>query len=277
MKKCSRCGEIKNINLFVTKRSRPDGVAAHCRECHSKATVLVKYGITAGEFELRLKEQGYVCALCRRGDWGGRGRKPSVDHSHMTGRVRGLLCNWCNSDVIGLLEAGGDVQARLRSGFDYIANASFQIIDKQRKYPGNRLKVTKKVQYVGFKQCRGKFGCGVWKPVKMFQFMTQRLPKITYNTHCYSCERFVKLWLKYRLTREEYNELWRHQDGKCRVCGVLEAGNIQTDNLLVDHSGDMVRGLLCDECNRHFIPALERVSEKNRAGYIERVLIYLDR
>ena len=54
------------------------------------------YGITLAQYEEMLEKQGGVCALC--------GKHPSknslcVDHSHVTGRVRGLLCYFCNKTL----------------------------------------------------------------------------------------------------------------------------------------------------------------------------------
>jgi len=43
-----------------------------------------------------LAEQGGLCAVCR--DPIGLGGKSGarVDHDHLTGRIRGILCNRCN-------------------------------------------------------------------------------------------------------------------------------------------------------------------------------------
>lgn len=51
------------------------------------------YGFQAGEYERRLQEQGGVCAVC---DQPPKKYRLSVDHDHVTGKVRGLLCNNCN-------------------------------------------------------------------------------------------------------------------------------------------------------------------------------------
>jgi hypothetical protein len=57
-----------------------------------------KYNITEAEYEKILKHQDGVCYIC--------GQKPTkrrlaVDHDHVTGVVRGLLCFRCNKYVIG--------------------------------------------------------------------------------------------------------------------------------------------------------------------------------
>lgn len=54
------------------------------------------YGITIEDYDCILDEQGGVCAVCKTDQPGANKMFFSVDHNHMTGRVRGLLCNDCN-------------------------------------------------------------------------------------------------------------------------------------------------------------------------------------
>lgn len=55
---------------------------------------------------------------------------------------------------------------------------------------------------------------------------------------------------KYGVTLERYAEMLREQDGKCAICGALEAeqrhGVFNVDH---DHATGAVRGLLCWGCN----------------------------
>lgn len=62
------------------------------------------YGLTVGDYEALLEQQHGVCAIChqpetQRSRWGGI-KSLAVDHDHETNKVRGLLCNRCNS-VLG--------------------------------------------------------------------------------------------------------------------------------------------------------------------------------
>lgn len=54
------------------------------------------YGITIEQFDELLKEQGGKCACCRSEHGDSRRTSLHVDHCHITGDVRGLLCSECN-------------------------------------------------------------------------------------------------------------------------------------------------------------------------------------
>src|SRR5687767_14226869 len=59
-----------------------------------------RYGISVADFWALFDEQRGACAICREpfGE-----RTPEMDHSHVTGRIRGLLCRGCNRQL-GLIE-----------------------------------------------------------------------------------------------------------------------------------------------------------------------------
>ena len=73
-----------------------------------------KYGLTLDAFNTMLIGQGSVCAACGTSEWGGHG--PSVDHDHITGNIRGILCPMCNT-AAGLLR---DSPNLARSLADYL-------------------------------------------------------------------------------------------------------------------------------------------------------------
>jgi len=61
----------------------------HTRRCEMK-------GITVEQYDELMARQDGKCAICERefgDDWS---VKPRIDHCHEIGKVRGLLCNWCN-------------------------------------------------------------------------------------------------------------------------------------------------------------------------------------
>lgn len=80
------------------------------RQAHSatvrRSRLLSDYGITSSDYDQMLSAQNGRCKLCGTSDKGRSDRYKywNVDHSHKTGKVRGLLCHTCNISV-GKLEA----------------------------------------------------------------------------------------------------------------------------------------------------------------------------
>ena len=56
-----------------------------------------KYGLTIDELNKRLLEQGNKCLICKR-DFAtlNKWNAACIDHSHETGKIRGILCRKCN-------------------------------------------------------------------------------------------------------------------------------------------------------------------------------------
>ena len=61
---------------------------------------LRKYGLSLEDFNNMLVSQGGVCKICGTDN---KGRLLCVDHDHITGKVRALLCNNCNTGL-GMLK-----------------------------------------------------------------------------------------------------------------------------------------------------------------------------
>ena len=55
-----------------------------------------RYGITPEEYQALSDAQNGLCRICQ-GPPQGRWKRLHVDHDHATGKVRGLLCHWCNN------------------------------------------------------------------------------------------------------------------------------------------------------------------------------------
>jgi hypothetical protein len=52
-----------------------------------------RYGITTADFDAMLARQCGKCAICESN------KRLCVDHDHVTGRVRGILCHSCNVNL----------------------------------------------------------------------------------------------------------------------------------------------------------------------------------
>jgi hypothetical protein len=68
---------------------------------YKKSAYLKKlYGITLKEYYELLQKQDNKCAICGRHE-SKFDKLLSVDHDHKTGKVRGILCNTCNTSLGG--------------------------------------------------------------------------------------------------------------------------------------------------------------------------------
>lgn len=105
VKPCSKCKAIKPLTAFHKRGERR--FVSWCKTCaatgsrrrNQKGALLQRrYGLSLADYELRLRQQDYKCATCKRVL-----TRPHVDHNHATGKVRGLLCYPCNISI-GLLK-----------------------------------------------------------------------------------------------------------------------------------------------------------------------------
>lgn len=62
-----------------------------------KHNIKRRYGISSEEYDILLETQNGVCKICKQEC--DTGRRLCVDHCHATGRIRGLLCNACNTGL----------------------------------------------------------------------------------------------------------------------------------------------------------------------------------
>lgn len=106
-KVCSSCKEEKEISFFGKDSSNKTGLTRQCKECNRKRVnaynkanpekkreqnYKARYGVTIKEHNALYKKQDGKCATCNDE------LNPGViDHNHITGEIRGLLCNSCNS------------------------------------------------------------------------------------------------------------------------------------------------------------------------------------
>ena len=143
MKKCSACKQTQPLDAFAVHRGAKDGLQHRCRACSSeynkspkareraakyrarperrahRADYMLKrrYGISLEAWGEILVRQGGRCPGC--GSPLESGFKTHVDHCHVTGRVRGLLCKECNL-ALGNVNDSIDV---LRNLIQYLTGA----------------------------------------------------------------------------------------------------------------------------------------------------------
>lgn len=116
----SRCKSCQSAAAVQWFRDHPERAAASKRRLNLEKN----YGLTVEQYSALLGSQGGVCAICGNDEPAAHGRTGkkfslAVDHDHITGRVRGLLCQKCNR-AIGLL---GDAPDTLQRAIAYLAAA----------------------------------------------------------------------------------------------------------------------------------------------------------
>jgi hypothetical protein len=111
-----RTAHRDELNAEWSEKWRNDEAFREARKAAARIRRLAKYGLTQADYERMLREQKGMCLFCHRRP----ARGLVVDHDHATNRVRGLLCDKCNSGL-GFFE---DDAARMRTGADYIDRAN---------------------------------------------------------------------------------------------------------------------------------------------------------
>lgn len=119
-KRCGRCLFVLATTDFHKAKREKSGLQSWCKSCrkeHKKEErkeyhrnryhsnkdnyldwmYVRKYGISLATFKELLEEQKGVCKICSLPCTSGR--QLSVDHDHLTGKVRGLLCGNCNKGL----------------------------------------------------------------------------------------------------------------------------------------------------------------------------------
>jgi len=131
-KVCKRCGLTKEIDAFNFHYGKKDLHRNECKDCQKEwskeyyKTIAVeerekrklhyknnpkeahnrhlmgKFKISRIDYERMLREQDGKCAICGSDKPSINGKKPkhfAVDHDHITGNVRALLCTKCNAGL----------------------------------------------------------------------------------------------------------------------------------------------------------------------------------
>jgi hypothetical protein len=111
VKECLRKWREKNKGYDKEYYARNhERIKSQHRKIGFKTRIKTKYNLTVKEYNEMVKKQNGCCAICERRI------HLVVDHDHKTGRVRGLLCNSCNT-VLGFIN---DNPAILRRMMQYL-------------------------------------------------------------------------------------------------------------------------------------------------------------
>lgn len=117
-KLCKRGHDYQNTGMSLRRADN------HCIECdavlhkenrgktnfHSRQRASWKYqgiNVTPVEYNELFAQQNGCCAICGRHQ-SNLTKRLAVDHNHITGEIRGLLCHKCNQGI-GLLQDDYDL------------------------------------------------------------------------------------------------------------------------------------------------------------------------
>lgn len=141
-KVCSKCGDEKFLVEFSVNSSTKDGFHSWCRICfrdiarilsrsdqkrkrNRDKLLLKRYGVSVEDYNRMLVVQDGKCAICRSESPGQKGVAFFiVDHDHTTGKVRGLLCAYCNKGI-GRFKDSPDL---LRQAACYLDSSAEELI-----------------------------------------------------------------------------------------------------------------------------------------------------
>lgn len=131
--RCPACGQVKTEDMYH-KSSSKRGVQAHCKQCQKRRhrerrennpelfrtynlrakakaretgidkvrlkrwRLKTMYGLEYDEYMAMLQQQNRQCKICNK-DLGDNTKHIHVDHCHVNGHVRGILCHNCNKGL----------------------------------------------------------------------------------------------------------------------------------------------------------------------------------
>lgn len=104
--------EARQRHMEKLKRERPE----YFKEKHLQ----YQYGMSADQYASMVIDQNNSCATCGKPAEETHRKRLFVDHCHKTGKIRGLLCQQCNT-ALGMVD--DDVQ-RLSSLISYLIEHS---------------------------------------------------------------------------------------------------------------------------------------------------------
>ena len=131
LKHCPDCKSTLPIEDFHKNKATKDGLNNICKVCngarakrwreanpekHKEHQYQRKYGLSYEDYQGMLEVAGGVCEICKKTPEESPRGVLFVDHCHKTSKVRGLLCQNCNT-TLGLMEDRVDL---LSSAKDYL-------------------------------------------------------------------------------------------------------------------------------------------------------------
>lgn len=94
MSECTKCYNKKRYNRRI--KNYPEREKARSKESSIRSKLKSKYNLTLEEYNQMSEAQNHRCKICGKES---KNKRLAVDHCHITGRVRSLLCSNCNTGI----------------------------------------------------------------------------------------------------------------------------------------------------------------------------------
>jgi hypothetical protein len=132
LKKCTKCFTVKPLSEYYKHHRQTTGYRPDCKSCTNKrskewstknaesrrfSVLKSATGVDKDSYLRLLRLQDNRCPICNK-DRREVPKNFAVDHDHLTGKVRGLLCNTCNLGL-GYFYDNPDL---LNKAISYLAN-----------------------------------------------------------------------------------------------------------------------------------------------------------
>jgi hypothetical protein len=247
VKRCGTCRELHSIEMFPKSKRAADGFAPNCKSCNTELLLIRRFGISGAEKQEIWEAQGFRCAAS------GLVQNDTqqiwvIDHCHTSESIRGVLHPKINA-VLGLLE---DDPERTTQVMRFINRFSDE---RARPFYGTSVSVNRKP-------------AGYW---------AGRTDEGDRNSH---------LVRTYKISLDEWNELFRSQDNRCAICRSPETqGWWHTDHAhRLDKDGSNqpctrrdVRAILCNNCNTAvgFVESLDPANDGTALRILQNAVDYL--
>lgn len=100
---CKSCKSKKKDEKMKNPTNRTESYIIMKEKINHKSKLSIKYGLTIEDYNRMLEEQNHVCKICKNSETKlnskGTLQKLSVDHCHDSLKIRGLLCQKCNTGI----------------------------------------------------------------------------------------------------------------------------------------------------------------------------------
>jgi len=239
---CCVCDAWKPYNDFYKSGT---GHTSECKQCHLDRKREQRYGVSVAQYAAMLTEQRGVCAVCSSAPASARNATKTslcVDHDHSTGKVRGLLCNSCNS----ALGKARDNTELLLNLCKYLGLPRLPLVARSRRSTRTMPKGSVYDVHTNQYRCAQ---CENWLDKESFYLDARNTGKRT--CYCKECLSHLRRLNKYGVTVDQYNYMLAAQGNVCAVCSSPPEALGRGKTLVVDHDHKTheVRGILCNSCN----------------------------